>query len=91
MRELLERLEEARKLPPKSVIEKAVKQMRLYLGALSDVRGRVSDQNKLRAMVDKSVARIVASTGNTEDNVWGQLEDEARRRGAIMPMPGKDI
>lgn len=80
-----------RKLPSRSVIEKAVKNMQLYLGLLADVRARVSDLNKLKARVDKSVLLCVKATGNTEDNVWMQLEAEARRRGIMMPLPGRDI
>ena len=93
MRELIEDLGGLieGKLPPRSVIEKAVKQMQLYIGIIADPRARMRDVSKLRARVDKSVAKIVASTGNTEENVWHQLEGEARRWGGIVPMPGKDI
>ena len=80
-----------RKLPPKSVIEKAVKNMQFYLGYIRDPRGRIQDQKRLKARVDRSIATIVKSTGNTEDNVWMQLEGEARRRGLMMPLPGKDF
>jgi hypothetical protein len=81
----------AGKLPPRAVIEAAVKAMQLYLGIACDPRARLSDERKLRSRVDRKVDVIVKSTGNTSDNVWGQLENEARRRGKICPLPGKDI
>lgn len=81
----------AGKLPPRSVIEAAVKAMQLYLGIACDPRARLRDEQKLRARVARKVATIVKSTGNTDDNVWNQLENEARRRGKICPLPGKDI
>ena len=81
----------AGKLPPRSVIEKAVKAMQVYMGLNREMRARPGDVKRLKARVDRAVAGIVRITENTEDNVWWQLETEAKKRGITTPMPGKDF
>ncbi len=80
-----------RKLPARSVIEKAVKAMQLYLGLNRDMRARPGDVKKLKTKVDRAIAKIVHTTQNTVENVWMQLEGEARKRGLTTPTPGIDI
>lgn len=80
---------EARKVPPKGSLDKAVKAMQLYLGSLD--KTTIRDQQRFKVRIDKFVDKIVKSTGNDDKNVWDQLEAEAKKRGVITPTPGKDF
>jgi hypothetical protein len=51
----------------------------------------VRDQQKLYARAHAAAARIAKAKGMDVYNVTVQLEQEAKRRGALMPMPGRDI
>lgn len=78
-----------RKKKPRASAERAVKAMQLYLGSILYARPR--DEQKLYAKARKAVDKAAADHGMTELSAWEQVEAEARKRGKIRPMPGKDI
>lgn len=86
---LLPLLKEAAGRPPKALLERAVKEMQLYMG--SQNYASIRQQEKLYARFTKSANQIAGATGMLLADVWRQLEAEARKRGAIRPQPGKDI
>lgn len=75
--------------PTKAMLDRAVADMQRYLGALGKVRVRDEQRFYDRAM--KSVRKIAERTGMDVEDVWDQVEAEARRRGTTLPMPGKDF
>lgn len=70
-------------------LENAVETMRVYAGSV----GRVSlrDEQRLYARAFKAVEKIAKKHGMSSENVWSQVEQEARRRGLKLATPGKDI
>lgn len=77
------------KRPSKSVLDSVVKSMQLYLGSLD--KTRIKDQEKLRRKVDSNIERICKITNMDFSDAWDQIEMEAKKRGKIIPVPGKDI
>lgn len=75
--------------PRKAQLEKAVENMRIYLGSVGRVR--VRDQQRLHNRVIKSVDQIAARTGMEPADVWKQIETEARKRGAVLAQPGRHM
>lgn len=75
--------------PSKSVLDRAVRLFQLYCGSASTTSMRV--QQRLYDRAQAAARRIAAKTGADAGDVGRQLGDEARRRGCITPMPGKDI
>ena len=76
-------------MPPKAILNKAVKEMQLYLGSID--YAHVKDQEKLHRKVMRSVNALVEHTGMGSEEVWRQLDAEARRRGILRPRPGQHI
>ncbi len=73
---------------PNLLLERAVKSWRLYDGSRGTVSMNTAARLYQRAM---RLSRQVAATKRMDlDEACRQLSDEARRRGAIVPMPGKD-
>lgn len=77
--------------PPKRQLEAAVRDMQVYLGASRPGTVRVRDAQKLYDRVRKKVDRIADKAGISVESAWDQIEAEARRRGVVSPMPGKDF
>ncbi len=76
------------KRPPKKTLEAAVRASQLYAGSMSC---RIGDQQKLHTRLSKLAERLSTITGLDVGDVLQQVGREARRRGPICPMPGKDI
>ena len=52
---------------------------------------RLSDEQKLYRRMNSKIAAVAKRRGMDEGDAYRQIMDEAKRRGGIMPMPGKDI
>jgi hypothetical protein len=74
--------------PPKSLLNQAVKLMQLYIG--SDNKVNIKTAQKFYDNLMKIINKLSNITGNTEDNLFNQIEKEAKKRGIITPLPGKD-
>jgi len=70
-------------------LEAAVETMRLYLGSID--RTAVRDQQRLFTRVTRAVADVATANGMRVEDVWEQVEREARKRGVRLAVPGKDI
>jgi len=68
-------------------LQVAVKAMRLYLGSVD--YASVPTQQRLYDKASRAVQRVATATGMLVENVWGQVQSEARRQGAIRPVPGQ--
>lgn len=77
--------------PAKKTLNAAVEAMQVYLGCQRERMVRIRDQEKLYGKVLRRVQGISKTTGLSFNNAWGQIENEARRRGIRCPLPGKDI
>lgn len=80
--------------PPKAKkiakdIEAAVRAAQLYIG--KGLSMRISDEQKLYNSMNRKIAIVAKRRGLDEGNAYQQIMGEAKRRGAITPMPGKDI
>ena len=75
--------------PSDASLEKAVKSMQLFLGSLSSARQK--DVEKLNERITKLSDRMAKKMGSPENIVWLSIMHEAKRRGPITPIPGKDI
>lgn len=68
--------------------EAAVRPMQLYRGSIN--YASVPAQQKLRRVLDRALARVLADhPGASPLQVWEQVEAEARRRGLVRPVPGQ--
>lgn len=75
------------KAPSKASLERAVKAAQLYAGAIcADIKVAQKLYNKAKS----AAFSIARTTGMDPDDVLQQISDEASRRGAICPIPGKD-
>lgn len=74
---------------PRPKGESAVKPMQLYLGSVD--WASVRDQDKLYRRAKRAVDAICKRYGMEVAHCWNQVEAEAKRRGPIRPMPGKDF
>lgn len=72
--------------PPKAMLERAVEAMQVYLGAVD--WASLPAQQKLYNRVRKQVETLDKKTGFS---TWDQIEQEARRRGIVRPMPGRHL
>jgi len=84
-------LEAAPKAPARirAYAKKTVPHMQAYLGANSDPTFRVRDAEKLRQRVLQRVEKIARDTGMDVEDVWGQIESQARKAGLVRPRPGQ--
>ena len=67
-------------------IEAAVYAAQLYIG--KGLRIRFTDELKLYNRMNKKIAAVAKRRGIDEADAHRQIMGEAKRRGAIMPMPG---
>lgn len=74
---------ESRKVP--AAVEKAVKAARLYHGSSGCL---VRDQQKLYTRMRRALDAVTQKYG---DDAERQILGEAKRLGAILPVPGKDV
>lgn len=70
-------------------IEAAVRAAQLYIG--KGLSMRISDEQKLYASMNRKIANVAKRRGLDEANAYRQIMGEAKRRGGITAMPGKDI
>jgi hypothetical protein len=70
-------------------IERAVYAAQLYIG--KGLRMRLSDEQKLFASMNRKIAAVAKRLGMDDGNAYQQIVGEAKRRGGILAMPGKDI
>ena len=70
-------------------IEAAVYAAQLYIG--KGLRMRLADEQKLFASMNRKIAAVAKRRGLDEGNAYQQIVGEAKRRGGILAMPGKDI
>lgn len=75
--------------PRKAQLDRAVKVMQLYLGSVDYVS--VRDQERLYRRAMKQVEKIADQTGQLSSDIWSSIEGEARRRGPVRPLLGKDL
>jgi len=73
--------------PPKALLERAVKAAQLYCGAECLY---VKTQQRFYARMDKTINAVADKTGVDRQSAWDQILAEAKRRGCILPRPGKD-
>ena len=76
------------KAPAKDV-EAAVRAAQLYHGALGKLR--IRDEQRLYESMTRKIDAVARRRQMDRDTAYRQIADEARRRGPITPMPGKDI
>lgn len=70
-------------------IEAAVYAARLYIG--KGLTMRITDEQKLYRSMNRKIALVAKRRGLDEANAYQQIMGEAKRRGGILAMPGKDI
>lgn len=70
-------------------IEAAVRAWQLYMG--KGLTCRIRDEQKLYRRAQAATARVAKKRGMDVYEAERQITAEARRRGGICPMPGKDI
>lgn len=70
-------------------IEVAVRAAQLYIG--KGLSMRITDEQKLYNSMNRKIANVAKRRGLDEGEAYRQIMGEAKRRGAIMPLPGKDI
>lgn len=75
------------KMPPKALLERAVKAAQLYCGSTG---ARVRDQQRLYERMQRNVEAVARKAGMDTDSTHEQIIAEAKRRGCIAPLPGKD-
>lgn len=74
---------------PAKDVEAAVHAARLYHGSLDGTR--IRDAQKLYERMVRKIDAVAKRRKIDRDSAYRQIADEARRRGAITPVPGKDI
>ena len=70
-------------------IEAAVHAAQLYIG--KGLRMRITDEQKLYASMNRKIAAVAKRLGMDEAEAYRQILAEAKRRGGLMALPGKDI
>lgn len=73
--------------PSKSLLEKAVHQQRVYMGA---ERASIRDQQRLHTQLMRTLQRIAEVSGLAVADVAEQVAKEAQKRGPITAWAGKD-
>ena len=75
--------------PSKAQLDKAVRTFQIYHGACGYVRAR--DEERLFKRAEAVADRIAKRMCVEADAVWSELAREARKRGSIRPIVGKDF
>lgn len=70
-------------------IEAAVRAWQLYIG--KGLTCRIRDEQKLYQRAVKLTEKVATKRNMDPHEAERQITAEARRRGGICPMPGKDI
>jgi hypothetical protein len=70
-------------------IEAAVHAAQLYIG--KGLTMRLADEQKLYKRMNSKVATVAKRRGLDEAAAYQQIMNEAKRRGGIQALPGKDI
>ena len=70
-------------------IEAAVYAARLYIG--KGLTMRVTDEQKLYRRMNSKIAAVAKRLGMDEAEAYRQIVEEAKRRGRLTALPGKDI
>jgi hypothetical protein len=73
--------------PPKALLERAVKAAQLYCGSTG---ARIRDQQKLYKRLQRDVESVVKKSGADTQSAHDQIVAEAKKRGCIRGIPGKD-
>jgi len=73
--------------PPKALLERAVKAAQLYCGSMG---AHVRYQQKLYVRLQRNVEAVARKAGTDANSAHEQIVAEAKRRGCISAMPGKD-
>lgn len=61
----------------------------LYIG--KGLTMRISDEQKLYSRMNRKIASVAKRHGMDEAAAYQQIMAEAKRRGGITPLPGKDV
>jgi hypothetical protein len=72
-----------------SGLEGAVRAAQLYIGSEGWVT--IRQQQKLYARVKRAIETLANKKGMSHSSVWEQVFQEARRRGSIRPIVGRDV
>jgi hypothetical protein len=75
------------KKPSKALLERAVKATQLYCGATGM---HVRYAQKLYKRMFNATARVADTSGMSYGDVASQITAEAKKRGCLSPLPGKD-
>lgn len=70
-------------------MDKAVHAAQLYIG--KGLRMRITDEQKLYASMNRKIAAVAKRLGMDEAEAYRQILAEAKRRGGLVALPGKDI
>ena len=70
-------------------LEAAVHAAQLYIG--KGLTMRITDEQKLYNAMNRKIAAVAKHRGMDEAEAYRQIMGEAKRRGGITAMPGKDI
>lgn len=73
--------------PPKALLERAVKAAQLYCGSEG---ARIQHQQRFYTRMDRAITAVAAKAGIDRQDANDQIIREARRRGCVIPRPGKD-
>jgi len=79
----------ATKRGPAKDIEDAVRAAQLYIG--KGLSMRITDEQKLYDRMHRKINAVARRRGIDANDAYQQIMGEAKRRGGITPMPGKDI
>jgi CO/xanthine dehydrogenase Mo-binding subunit len=70
-------------------IEGAVYAAQLYIG--KGLTMRITDEQKLYKSMHRKIASVAKRLGMDEADAYRQITAEAKRRGGLLALPGKDI
>ena len=73
--------------PPKALLERAVKAAQLYCGSTG---AHILDQQKLYKRLRRDVESVAKKSGMDTHSAHDQIVAEAKKRGCIRAVPGKD-
>ena len=71
-------------------VEEAVKAAQLYHGSARE-HMRIKDEQKLYDRMQRKIDAVARRRGIDRNAAYEQIVGEAKRRGGITPVPGKDI